>query len=586
MIVVNDFSMLMLKKLTAFVLALLNVFGCIFGTDKITEKEVTVNGSLVCMDDLGRSVVSAGESEKLVGVFYFLWQGQHGKDYLYDNTRIVASNPDAIKSEEEWMASGGGNVGEFHFWSEPLFGYYTSDDEWVLRKHVQMLTDASVDFIVIDTTNAFTYSQSAKKLIGIWHEYLLEGWNVPKIAFYTNSYSGDTMNRIYDEIYNDPLLKAEYSRLDELWFNMNGKPMIVGDKDDPALREDVKNYFRIKANQWPTEEKVKDGFPWMEFGRSLTLQAVYNSDGTRIMNVSLAQHSDTCAFSNAAWYGSDDRTRSWHDGANDTGEGAVLQGYNFAEQWEFAIRMNPDIVFVTGFNEWVAQRQPAQEGRPVVFVDCANENASRDFEPSAGILGDNYYMQLVNYIARFKKTTARVGRGNGAAIDIDGGFEQWENPAITAVYKDYRNDTAPRNCEGFGSIVYTDYSGRNDIVNMKVTEDENNCYFYVDTAEKLSSCDGGAWMTLFINESIVINRKAPENGITSVEKFNGNGFEKIGEAQIRYSGNKLMLQVPKNLVSCDGGMQFKWADNYSEGDVYSFYTKGDAAPFGRLNYSY
>ena len=52
----------------------------------------------------------------------------------------------------------------FHHWGEPLFGYYTSDDEWVLRRHVEMLTDAGVDFLVFDTTNHTTYSAQALKL--------------------------------------------------------------------------------------------------------------------------------------------------------------------------------------------------------------------------------------------------------------------------------------------------------------------------------------------------------------------------------------------------------------------------------------
>lgn len=575
-----------MKVLTALVLAILNFFSIIFGPEAFVEKEVEINGSLACTDELGRNVVTAGESEKLVGVFYFLWQGQHGKNYLYDNSKIVAANPSAVNSEAEWMSSGGGKINEFHFWGEPLFGYYTSDDEWVFRKHVQMLTDAAVDFIVIDTTNAFTYSASAKRLIKIWYEYLEKGFDVPQIAFYTNSYSGDTMNRIYDEVYNDTQLKSMYPRLDELWFRLDGKPLIIGDSEDEVLREDVKNFFRIKANQWPFSDKKKDGFPWMEFERSLTLQAVYNYGGTKIMNVSLAQHSDTCAFSNAAWYGSNDRTRSWHSGSNDTSENAVLQGYNFAEQWEFAIKMNPDIVFVTGFNEWVAQRQPSQEGRPIVFVDCADENASRDFEPSAGILGDNYYMQLVNYIAQYKKSISKVKQSENISIAMDGGFNQWNNPAITAVYKDYSNDTAYRNCEGFGSLVYTDYSGRNDIVNIKVADDNDNYYFYVDTLEKLTDSDGGAWMTLFINENIAVNRNAPVNGKTTVEKMTDGGYEKIGEAKIYFEGNKLMLQVSKALISSDETLRFKWADNYTDGDVYSFYTKGDAAPYGRLCYCY
>ena len=45
---------------------------------------------------------------------------------------------------------------------EPLFGYYLASDEWVMRKHLQMLTDAGIDFTVFDTTNAVTYDKSKK----------------------------------------------------------------------------------------------------------------------------------------------------------------------------------------------------------------------------------------------------------------------------------------------------------------------------------------------------------------------------------------------------------------------------------------
>ena len=374
----------------------------------MTEKPADINGSLACTDALGRSVVSAGESEKLVGVFYFLWQGQHGSTRIIDNTKLVAEHPDAINSEEEWIAAGGGVQQEFHFWGEPLLGYYSASDEWVFRKHVQMLTDAAVDFIVIDATNAFTYSEPAKKLIGVWYEYLLQGFKVPQIAYYTNSYSADTINRIYDEIYKNTELKAKYPRLDELWFRLDGKPLIIGNENDGELKPEAKEYFRIKQSQWPNADKVDDGFPWMEFDRSLTYKSVFKKDGVKIMNVSVAQHSDTCAFSKTAGYGANDRTRSWHNGENDSSENAMLYGHNFAEQWEFAIKMNPDIIFVTGFNEWVAQRQSPEENYPIVFVDCADENASRDVEPSAGILGDNYYLQMVNYIAKFQGVTSRV----------------------------------------------------------------------------------------------------------------------------------------------------------------------------------
>lgn len=584
----SKFESFWVKLITSIILCFITAFN-LAGTGAIEEETAEINGSLSCTDALGREVTSSyGKNEKLVGVFYFLWQGQHGRDRIIDNSKLVKENPDAVNSEEEWYEAGGGNIGEMHFWGEPLLGYYTSDDEWVFRKHVQMLTDAAVDFIVIDGTNAFTYSEQLKKLIDVWYEYYLDGWNVPKIAYYTNSASGDTMNRIYDEIYNNAELKGKYPKIDDLWFCLDGKPMIVGDKDDSALREEVKSYFRIKATQWPTEDKKTDGFPWMEFDRTLTYKAVYNNDGTKIMNVSVAQHSDSVCFSRTAWYSANDRTRSWHDGANDTSEDALLYGYNFAEQWEFAIKMNPDIIFVTGFNEWTAQRQQqTQEGEdPILFVDCADENCSRDVEPSAGVMGDNYYLQMVDYIARFKGTSGKVAKTENVTIDIDGDFSQWDSEKITAVYKDYENDTADRNAEGFGHIMLTDTSGRNDFVKMKVAEDSEKLYFYAETAGNLTPSTDENWMSLFINEEYVINRTSPQNGKTSIEKITSDGYKITGEAEIRFEGNKLMLSVKKETIGYDENITFKWADNYTENDVYSFYTKGDSAPYGRLCYSY
>lgn len=49
-----------------------------------------------------------------------------------------------------------------------------------------------------------------------------------------------------------------------------------------------------------------------------------------------------------------------------------------------------------------------------------------------------------------------------------------------------------------------------------------------------------------------------------------------------------MLRVEKTLLGMgkNAGFTFKWADNYVDGDIYSFYTKGDSAPYGRLNWIY
>ncbi len=566
----------------------------------------SVDGTYGGVDDLGRymttdSDTTAPRAGRYVGIFYFLWQGEHGTSGPYDNTKIVANNPSAINSESNWYAAGGGARGAHHFWGEPLFGYYTSSDTWVMRKHVQMLTDAGVDFICFDATNGYTYASRVKQLIGVWYEYLLQGYDVPKLVFYTNTNSGATMNSIYNDIYNNASLKSQYPRLSELWFNWDGKPLIIGNSSDSGLSTAAKNYFRIKANQWPNESRKADGFPWMEFSRLLTTSSVYGLNGRKeVMNVSIAQHNSTVRFSQTAWYGGNDRTRSYHNGSNDKSANAYMYGYNFGEQWNYAIKQDPEMVFVTGWNEWVAQRQPVISGQPIVFVDCADYNTSRDSEPMRGYYGDNYYMQLIDYIRKYKGTISRVYVGNDTTVNINGSFDQWSSSAITACYTDYKNDTVDRNTTGFGNIKYVNTSGRNDIVKAKAAKDASNFYFYVETASTLTPYTDDNWMTLFLSVgnndnpnwygyNYAVNIGTPKNGTTAYlyQSQGGWKWSQVGTVTMKLDGNKLMVAVPRATVGAAGSLfhlEFKWADNYKDDDIFSFYTDGDAAPYGRLNY--
>lgn len=567
--------------------------------DNYQNTAVCQPSSTVAVDSLGRTLTTADEAgalrtDRYVGIFYFLWAGEHGTAGPYDNSKI-ALNAEALISETAWMLAGGGKVGEHHFWGKPLFGYYCQSDEWVMRKHVQMLTDADVDFLVIDATNAFTYTESALKLLAILEEYRQQGWDVPQVAFMTNAASGDTMNRIYDEIY---VAHPEYERL---WFCWDGKPMIIGNSSDATLRSVVKAFFRIKANQWPTEGKKDDGFPWMEFGRSLTEEAVYGLDGRReVMSVSVAQHSDTCMFSYTAWYGANDRTRSWHDGANDASEEAYLYGYNFAEQFEYAISMDPEIIFITGWNEWVAQRQPAtDESKPIVFVDCADVNTSRDIEPMEGGYGDNYYLQMISYIRQYKGSAGNAPTTE-KSIDISGGFAQWND--VQSVYTDYTNDIVDRGAFGFGYAYYSDKSGRNDIEEMKVAEDGENLYFFVKTVDAITAPEGDNWMNLWISTGnsagwsgydFVLNYRTPTDEVCYLSRLaDGQEFtvseEAVAEVRYRIAYNMMMVEIPKEVLGITGkaGIGFKWSDNCTSGDVFGFYTTGDAAPVGRAGYYY
>lgn len=574
-------------------------------------------------DALGRKLSSQAavgdvKNDKYVGIFYFLWLGAHGTN-LYDNTEIVNTYSDALSNTGRW-----GGVGEAHFWGKPLFGYYSANDEWVLRKHVQMLTDADVDFVVFDTTNATgnstnsgftsngggnnTYLAAALSFTKILDEYYKQGWDVPKVAFYTNTNSGYAMQVIYQEFY---LAHPEYSHL---WFNWwtdttgnNAKPMIVG-KSSSASTE-VKNFFRIKESQWPNvSTKSNDGFPWMEFNyRLLKSSAVYTSDidGKSVMNVSIAQHNDTCEMSAGAWYGSQDRVRSYNTTHKwtyrnknyTTGIPAVNYGFNFIEQWDFALSKDPDVIFITGWNEWTAQRQNSTSNGTICFVDCASIEASRDAEPMSGGYGDNYYMLMMDYIRKFKGTESNVAVDSDISINVKGDFSQWDY--IRAYYRDFENDIVDRDHTHY--MTYINKTGRNDIMEAKVCNDADNIYFFVKTAKAITSPTGTNWMNLFISTgasagwngyNYQLNCSAPSGDSAYLGKLadsNEYSVQSTSTVSYKVSGSHLMVSIPKAALGISGDsfeIQFKWSDNCVTGNFDSFYTDGDAAPLGRANFVY
>ena len=104
-------------------------------------------------DALGRKLPTAEaagppQTNRFVGIFYFQWlvpempiPKSQNWDGPYDIGRILARDPDALKQPDSPLW---GRIGEYHFWSEPLYGYYRSADPWVIRRHAQLLADAGV----------------------------------------------------------------------------------------------------------------------------------------------------------------------------------------------------------------------------------------------------------------------------------------------------------------------------------------------------------------------------------------------------------------------------------------------------------
>ena len=562
------------------------------------------NGAYAGIDNLGRGLVMPGDEavpnepypreDRYVGLFYFLWLAQHGKTGPYDVSKIVAEHPEAIHDPDHpaW-----GPMQLFHHWGESLFGYYTSEDAWVMRKHVQMLTDAGVDFLVFDATNAAHYQKPVLLLCEILDEYQKKGWNVPKLVHYTNSSSGKTMQNIYEAFYKTKLYP-------DLWFYWEGKPLIIGHPEEAS--DEVKDFFRIKKSQWPNEGKFHDdGFPWIAFERP---QHVFkNAQGeNEVMTVSVAQHSGTVRFSSSAFYGDQtNRTRSWHNGKNDPDPNAVLYGYNFTEEFDFAIEQDPKIVFLTGWNEWIAMRfNFGIPKEPVGFVDLCDMNNSRDLEPMLGGYGDNYYMLMIDRIRKYKGVPPlqKIGPDAKKTININGTFAQWDS--VKTLYRDYTNDVGHRDITGYGELHYTNTTGRNDFDLMKVAFDANSISFYVKTVDAIKYSTAENAMTLYLsfpelarkdvphweNYHFAVNRAASEaTDQVIIERSTGGwNWDKVAITYGKVEGNQMHFALSRKILGLGDSpvnVQFKWADNCPiDGNIDSFYIDGDTAPVGRLNY--
>ncbi|MDR3690986.1 MAG: hypothetical protein P4L46_16525 [Fimbriimonas sp.] len=188
----------------------------------------TYSDTWVAMDGLQRALptfdqVGRPRTGRTLGMFYFLTL-EHGLDGPFDNSKILLSHPEALNDIQNpaW-----GPLNTSHHWGEPLFGYYASDDRWVLRKHAQMLANAGVDMVVFDNSNAVTYDKARNALCEEWEDIRRQGGKTPQIAFLCPFGNPDgigtlTLDELYDTLY-------EPGKFSDLWFRWNGKPLVLAD---------------------------------------------------------------------------------------------------------------------------------------------------------------------------------------------------------------------------------------------------------------------------------------------------------------------------------------------------------------------
>jgi hypothetical protein len=554
-------------------------------------------------DNLGRKLplpekTGVLRTNRYVGMFYFINLSWNDGKPLDDNTKIWNETPEAFKNTKHpvWNTDG-------CYWGEPLFGYYAHNDEWVIRRHAMMLTMAGVDFILFDVTNLTMHAENALTVMKIFNDFYQSGWDVPKVAFYTNSEPGKRVQEIYETVYK----KEMYP---DIWFRWENKPFIIGRPE--YCSNETCEYFTFRFSQWPTEvTKTRKGFPWMSFERP---QLVFfnDKDENEVMSVSVAQHPQL-KFGDSAFYGDQqNRGRSFHRSfyveKNDLSPAAVNWGYNFAEQWEHAIECDSKIVFVTGWNEWAAGPclRPDCKDRPVTFVDTASQEFSRDIEPMRDGHFDNYYLQLIDYICRYKGSTPWPQQSEQKTINISGDFQQWDG--IMPEFQGFPFFEIPRKHTGMKGQEYIDQSGRNVFDIMKIAHDEENLYCYARCFNNITTYNFTPWMLLFIKVvqeggdpadhpswegyHYLLNHEFLDGENSFLyESLGGWRWKPVANVQFRCSGKEFHAAVPLTVLGLSGvkkfDIEFKWADNIKETEsVEDFYLSGCSSPYGRPNFIY
>ena len=618
-----------MKKLTALLLAAVCMAGTLSACSDESEKSIFIDGgtrentlySVVATDALDRSFgeIIGLDDSKEVGIFYLLWLGQHETADIYDISKMLEEYGNTWDNpiyRIDWDSKVGGDgpdkdklvsevspLNAFHFWGEPLYGYYSMSDPWVIRRHMEELTFSQIDFLAVDATNALWYPTPLLTLMSVIEEMIDEGWDPPRVMLYTNTNTYSTIMDVYTQLYSQGLHS-------KAWYTRDGKPAIVGSalgdsggETIDQLPDEVKEFFTLVKGQWPFNPPDPEAMPWIDWE-----YPQYNYNG--VMNVGVSLHianpysrsmypDASEAIYHANWgRGFDVTTYTNH-------RDQVESGPLFQSLWNTVHENRSEVntVFVTGWNEWIVQKLVghAITGQTPAYVDAFNEEFSRDVEMMKGGYGDNYYLQNMDNIRRYKASASGTVYTHTATVGLNDA--DWGNSGRR--YYDVTGDAIERDFVGAApTVYYTDDSNRNDIASVQLANDEQYLYVRIETATPIIlDREGTECFNVFFKTTenknsrnwegyqYVLNRKIGD-GKTTLSRCTGNGYEweDVAQCDFVYTERSISIRVPLSAMNLTGpeiSLDFKVADNVTDpDDIMSYYIYGDSAPIGRLNYRY
>lgn len=562
----------------------------------------------IATDNLGRRTPLYGEvsaiKDRKFGIYYFPWFTKGQTSGIVDHTKSYKEGG----ADKMWADFLTVPEGYLQYWSEPYFGYYQTEDDFVIRRHATMLANAGVDFVALDVSNGVMFPEEHEKIFRIWSEMRNEGNKTPQFVFLCGELPEANVSNLktaWGMWYRD-------GKYEDLWFKWNGKPVVLANPDNITDQE-LLDFFTFRRS-WAYKDWTGTGvnkWPWIDS----TPQAPGYDENGNLEAISVA-----CGF-----HANGSTGRSFHNGEQPTDgknefefglmDTTTPLGLAFQEQWDYAMTVDAPLVMICGWNEWAAgcwtqgvagqkiantyMWDPNDPRHKYFFVDNFNTEFSRDVEPMKGGFEDNYYYQMVQNIRKYRGARPVPAAAGQKTITPGSDFSQWDG--VFPEYRDTLADVYHRDYDAVGGQGphYTNTSGRNDIDYAKVSKDADYTYFYVRTTNDLTAPEGELWMNLFVNSDCQygtgwkgydfrINKS--RNGSTcTIEKTDSTweGYQVVGWAEFQYAGNQLQIKVPNSILNLAVEFEFKWADNsVSDGDAMKFWDMGDTAPDGKANYLY
>lgn len=357
------------------------------------------------------------DQRRAVSIFYITWHTEDHftnfkKPYSADVTKILKADPSARLDANHPLWS----ENSYH-WGEPEMGYFLSQDEYVIRKDMSMLTDAGVDVLVMDVTNAVRYWDEWEVLFRTMQKMKAEGNKVPQFCFWAfNGPVITVVQDLYDRIYKT-------NRFQDLWYYWDGKPLLLyngtpkydaNGQDvkqpnphyDPSAKTDVSNphyndpdyteefykdytrevkdFFTKRTMWWGYYEWAGKRFVGTEdnwsFGYDLDnvkVKAMNPDDLVSTHNGIKEEAAVTPGQHPSSLVGKSWRRETGQPPLNqyDMADSAYVPwlgktvkdpedyGIYFQDRWDEALKTDPDMLYVNDWNEWTAGKyNPKQIG--------------------------------------------------------------------------------------------------------------------------------------------------------------------------------------------------------------------------------